>query len=303
MSEPGADRLREDVRQLLTQCPFGIGFHVSIAGGFGRAVGRALERECTALQIFCGNPRAWALRRPDEGEIQAFCTARTRAGLHPLFVHSCYLVNPCSQDPNVLRRSIKRLGGELELSHCLGADAYVLHPGSHKGRPADWGILRASESIGSALHAAGETVPALLLEGMASSHGPGGEMRRLGALIDRLKDGAPNHTFGIALDTCHLFGAGYDLRDHAEVERLVNDVDGNVGLPSLHLIHVNDSRDGPGSRRDRHTHIGEGTIGEVGLTKALNHPALNGKPLILETPWESAATDLQNLLAVLRLIQ
>jgi deoxyribonuclease-4 len=285
-----------------------IGFHVSIEGGFPGAVERALERGCTALQVFCGNPRGWALRRPLEAEVQGFRQARSAAGLAPLFAHSCYLINPCSIADAVYRRSIERLGAELALAGALGCDGYVLHPGSHKGESAAWGVAHARNAIALALERAAAALdravaaPPILLETMASAHGPGGAFDTLGALIAELLALRPEAGIGIALDSCHAFGAGYDLREPAEVERLAADVERQVGLPRLGLIHVNDSRDEPGSRRDRHAHVGRGAIGRTGLRNLLNHAAFRRAPLILETPWESVSVDRRNLRAVCALL-
>ncbi len=278
-----------------------IGFHVSIGGRLSRAVDRALERGCTAFQIFCGNPRGWRLQARGEDEVRAFRSGRAQAGLDPLIVHACYLINPCARGPIVRRRSIRRLAGELALSAALGADSYVLHPGSQRGRPLGWAVRRAAEAIGEALDRAGDA-PALLLENTASRHGPGGDVAALGDLVLRLRDQTPGARVGLTLDSCHAFAAGYDLREAEEVERLVGDIASAIGLERVGLIHVNDSRDPPGSRRDRHEHVGLGTIGRAGLANLLNHPALSGQPLILETPWESVETDRLNLERTLALL-
>ncbi len=278
------------------------GFHVSIAGGFPSAVGRALERGCTCMQVFCGNPRGWALRTPDEEEVAAFRAARAEADLAPVFAHSCYLVNPCSLDDGVFTKSVERLGAELRLAARIGCEYYVLHPGSHKGESADWGIARARDAIGAALGEA-DAAPTVLLETMASEHGPGGSFETLGALIGEVLGAAPSARIGITLDSCHAFGAGYDLREPAEVDRLAADTDRTVGLERLGLIHVNDSRDEPGSRRDRHAHIGKGTIGRQGLRNLLTHAAFASQPLILETPWESLPVDRRNLRTVRALLK
>ncbi len=282
-----------------------IGFHVSIEDGLPKAVGRAIERGCTAFQVFCGNPRGWRLQKRADGELARFDAERRAADLAPLFVHACYLINPCAHDRTVRRRSIRRLAAELAISHAMGADGYVLHPGSHKGRPHSWGIDRAEAVIGAAIEQAG-AAPMVLLENTAGPHGPGGDFATLGELVARLarriEGRRRTKRIGIAVDSCHAFGAGYDLREPGEVARLAEDIDRRVGVGRLRLLHVNDSRDAPGSRRDRHAHIGRGTIGRKGLRNLLTHPDLAGLPLILETPWESVAVDRRNLRAVRSLL-
>lgn len=260
-----------------------------------------MERGCTAFQIFCGNPRAWHFPPREPEEAAEFRERRCEADLRPLFVHSCYLINPCSLDEKVSERSVDRLARELDLSSELGADYYVLHPGSHKGKPRAWGVRRASETIAEALGRAADPPP-ILLENTASRHGPGGDMGALGDLVGNLAASSTNGV-GIALDSCHAFGAGYDLRREAGVKELVWDIADCVGLERVCLLHVNDSRDPPGGRRDRHEHIGRGTIGEEGLGRLLNHPAVSGLPLILETPWESVEADRRNLQRALSLLE
>ncbi|MFO8006856.1 MAG: TIM barrel protein, partial [Candidatus Brocadiia bacterium] len=99
------------------------------------------------------------------------------------------------------------------------------------------------------------------------------------------------------------FGAGYDLRRPEQVERMAADLRRAGALESVALMHVNDSRDAPGSRRDRHEHIGKGRIGNAGLRNVLTHRAFAGLPLILETPWETLEADRRNLRAVVQLVE
>ena len=278
-----------------------IGFHVSIAGGLCRAAARAVERECTAFQIFCDNPRGWATSRRPREALDALRAARAAVGLSPLVVHACYLINPCASDASVFTRTVRRMAHELRTAAEIGADFYVLHPGSHKGMPPDWAIERATKAITDATRGAG-TSPVVLLENTAASHGPGGDFQRLGSLVAALRDAAPELDLGLAVDSCHAFGAGYDLRNPAGVDRLLRDVDVAAGLWRVRLLHANDARDPCGSGRDRHWHIGQGTVGAAGLRNLLAHPALVGLPIILETPWQSVQRDLRNIRALRRLL-
>ena len=277
-----------------------VGFHVSIAGGLPKAVAHALDRGCTTFQIFCGNPRGWRLQPRSADDLARFRDARAAAGLDPLVVHACYLINPCARDDAVFERGVRRLAAELGLSAALGADCYVIHPGSCKGMAPDWCVSRAADALVQAL-ARARAAPRVLLENTASSHGPGGSFETLAALVERVEAAVPGRRPGIALDSCHAWAGGYDFRRRAEVERMVEDIDAAVGRGALQLVHLNDSRDACGSRRDRHAHIGRGQIGRTGLRNFLGHPALRGLPIILETPWESLKEDRRNLKAARRL--
>ena len=271
-----------------------IGFHVSIAGGLHKAVPRAIERECTAVQIFCDNPRGWTAAARTPEEMEALRLARREAGLAPLVVHACYLINPCARDRSIFHKSIRRMAHELTTAADAGADFYVVHPGSPKGKPHTWAVKRAADAIAEAAQRA-ERFPTILLENTAAAGAPGSSLEGLGELIADAEARAPALTLGIAVDSCHAFVAGYDVRRLDEVERLVADVRSAVGLDRLHLLHANDARDEAGSRRDRHWHIGEGCIGDAGIRNLCLHNALRHLPIILETPWESVATDLRNI--------
>jgi len=229
-----------------------------------------------------------------------FRAARQRARLTPLVVHACYLINPCAADRKMFRRSVDRMARELKLSRRIGADYYVLHPGSHKGRARGWGIKRAADAICQALDGAGESVT-VLLENTASLHGPGGEFARLRDVIGMIGERHPAQEVGLCLDTCHAFVAGYDFTEVGQVDRLIGDLGGTVGLERVQVLHLNDARAEAGSRRDRHEHIGRGKIGEDGLKSFLTHRGLDGLPFILETPWVSEERDRENLQKARRL--
>jgi deoxyribonuclease-4 len=278
-----------------------IGFHVSIAGGLAKAIARALDRNSTALQIFAGNPRSWHLKQRSEDEILDFAKTRENAGIKIVAVHACYLINLCSPDEAVLQRSADRLANELRLAHDIGADYYVIHPGSQRSRSIERGIQKAAEMLTKSIKKAKHT-PEILLENTASKHGPGAKIEYLAGIIQRVESHLPESSIGVAIDTCHAFAAGYDLRDKSEVKRLVSEITEAMGISRLRLIHANDSRDEAGSGRDRHWHIGEGMIGEAGLRQTLRHPALKGLPLILETPGNSIETDHRNLQKLLDII-
>ena len=278
-----------------------IGFHVSIEGGLPEAIPHALERECTALQVFAGNPRGWALQERTPLEFATFRKARAEAELQPLVVHACYLINPCAPDRDVFAHSVRRLARELSAAFEMDADYYVIHPGSPRGKAPSRAVRRAAKAFAKAAERA-SGLPMILLENTAGDYGPGGSFETLAALKDALQALDGDLRVGLCIDSCHAFTAGYDFRDAAGADRMVEDIRRTVGLEAVRLIHVNDSRDEPGSRRDRHAHIGRGTIGLDGLRNLILHPAFAGLPLILETPWESLEDDLANIRAVRALL-
>ena len=269
------------------------GFHVSSAGGLSRAVDRALERECTCLQIFCDNPRAWATHPRAGEELEEFRRRRQAAGLTPLAVHACYLINPCAPDRAVFRRSVQRLAFELALAADLGAEFYVLHPGSSRGRSPAWGVRRARDAIARAFTAAGRG-PRLLLENTAGQGANlGYRFEHLGAIIERMDEGK---RMGICFDTCHALAAGYDLRTVDGFHQVMEELDRTVGLDRLGAFHVNDSKKGLGSRVDRHDHIGEGEVGLEGFRGLMNDARFTEVPMVLETPKDKEMTqDVENL--------
>jgi len=246
------------------------------------------------LQVFCANPRRWNPFRRGQEEFDVFRSSRSKAELEPLFVHSCYLINCCAPQEDVFDKSVSRLAYELEVAALLGADAYVLHPGSCKERGAGWRLRRAAQAILQALHRTPRPV-SILLESTATPHGPGGDLTRLGELAVLLESSSVPVEVGFCIDSCHVFARGYDLRSEDEVDRMVADIEGAAGPGRVRLLHLNDSRDGCGSGRDRHQHLGQGSIGATGLRNFLMHPALRALPVILETPWESEAADRGNL--------
>ena len=278
-----------------------IGFHVSASGPLPRAVDRAVERGCGTFQIFCGNPRGWHMKMPPPSECEAFRMAKTGADLRPCVVHACYLISPCASDELIFEKSVRRLALELEAAGALGAPYYVLHPGSQKSRDPAWRLARATELISRAIEEATGTCH-LLLENTACMHGPGGSFATLGKLIQAIEQRTQKARIGLCLDSCHAFAAGYDFRKPEEVDRTVSDIADNVGMERLKLLHLNDSRDQPASQRDRHEHIGKGTVGPQGLRNFLLHPELCELPVILETPWVSVEKDRENLEAVFQLL-
>jgi len=272
-----------------------LGFHLSIAGSLLRAIKQARVLGCQALQIFIQNPRSWKWRRLPRPEIEAFVAARRLAGLGPLAVHLTYLPNLASVDTALYRRSQERCGQELALARDLGADYLICHPGH---APL---LLESFQRVARALAAAVDQIPPPPLVLLENTAGQGQELgwqpEQLGLIMRQA--GVP---LGLCLDTSHAFGAGYDLRHPAGVERLLREIARGPGLDRLKIIHLNDSRAPLGSRRDRHAHLGLGTIGLEGFRQFFSHPWLRPDAAIMETPKRHQGDEWRNLLTARSLI-
>jgi deoxyribonuclease-4 len=272
-----------------------LGFHLSIAGSMRRAVHQAQVLGCQALQIFVQNPRGWKWRPVPPAEIRDFSLARRQAGLTPLVVHLGYLPNLATADLVLYALSTERLLRELLLARELAADYLVVHPGHGPLGEASF------SQVARALVLAVSQVPPPPLVLLENTAGQGQELGWRFSHLDRImaRSGVP---LGLCLDTAHAHGAGYDLSHPQGVAQLLADLAQGPGLESLKIIHLNDSRAPCNSRRDRHWHLGQGTIGLAGFRHFFSHPWLKPEAAILETPKQHQAQEWYNLLVARSLV-
>jgi deoxyribonuclease-4 len=259
-----------------------LGAHVSSAGGLAKAFGRGEELDCEAIQIFLKSPNRWQGRDLDENEVEEFLDRRAESSIGPIVAHAAYLLNLCADNEMTLKRSREGLEDEMARAQQLEIDGLVLHPGSHMGRGEDAGIDLIVTSIDEVLGNLETGRTRLLLEvtaGQGTSIGY--RLEHLERIIDRCSTA---DRLGLCLDTCHLFAAGYEIHTEKGLDELLAEVASRFGLDRLGCVHLNDSKRPLGSRRDRHANIGEGEIGEPAFARLLEHDALAGVPLILETP-------------------
>jgi deoxyribonuclease-4 len=272
--------------------PRPLGAHQSIAGGFSRAVDRAVETGCQCLQIFTRNINRWDVAAIDPDDAAAFRRAVEAAGLSPVVAHDSYLINPATADRVLRKKSIDGLVIEIERAAQLGIGWVVAHPGAAGDQPREEAVARAADGIAEALRRTRGVATGILIETTAGQGSCLGdsfeEIAAMLAVIDA--DGRPQGRLagraGVCLDTCHVFAAGYRLSPRTELDRTVAAFDATIGLGRLKLIHANDSKRELGSRVDRHEAIGRGKIGAKAFEMIMNHPLLAAVPLILETPKE-----------------
>ncbi len=255
---------------------------MSIAGGVDLAVERGASIGCSAIQIFNKSSNQWAARPLGEDDVARFRTSRTRAGIDPVVAHDSYLINLCSPDDALYRRSIDALIEELERCERLGVEWLVAHPGGHMGQGEDFGIRRmtgAIDEIHGRLRGARANIAIETMAGQGTVIGH--RFEQIAAILGRVK--RPER-LGVCLDTCHVFAAGYDLRTPKTYAETMRRFAGEIGLDRLRVVHMNDSKKDLGCRVDRHEHIGKGYLGLPAFRLLMNDEHFLSLPLLLETP-------------------
>lgn len=251
-------------------------------GGIEGAIEEARLRGADCVQIFVSNPRAWAGPRYDEAASERFREALAASELELCVAHLSYIGNVAAWNPEVLRRTRELLVQSVRTCDALGVRFLVVHTGA--GGPQDRGAaLRvAAESYRLAVGAAEEVrVVAELMAGTA------GAVASVPSEAEELLAAVGDERLGLVLDTCHLFAAGVALDEPEGVATLVDELGRRALDPRLALVHANDSAFGRGERRDRHTDIRDGLIGETGWRALATDPLLSSVPWILETPGDA----------------
>ncbi len=257
-----------------------IGCHLSTAKGF-LAMGRdALSIGANTFQFFTRNPRGGQAKAIDQADLDAFLALAAEHQFVQLLAHAPYTLNPCSADENTRRFALEAMLDDLVRMERLPGNFYNFHPGSHVGQGEDAGIELIVAQLNAVLTP--ELTTTVLLETMA---GKGSEVGRTFEELRRILDGVVLHEkMGVCLDTCHVNDAGYDIVN--DLDGVLETFDRVVGLDRLRAIHLNDSMNPLGARKDRHERIGHGHLGLEAITRIINHPTLRHLPFLLETPNE-----------------
>ncbi len=260
-----------------------IGAHISVAGGLHRAYQRADAAGCESMQIFTRNQRKWSNDPLSFREIEEFYRASKDSSVRKVVSHASYLINLGGND-HVRGKSEEALISELERCRHLSIDDVVLHPGFALESTGEAALARVSASLLKVLEATSDIKVRILLETMAGQGSVlGGDISEFSAILDHL-EGHPR--IGFCVDICHVFAAGYEIRTHESYNRLVGLLEKHVGLERIHCWHLSDSKMDKGSKKDRHQHLGEGTIGLEPFSMLVNDVRFDNVPAILETPKE-----------------
>ena len=270
-----------------------IGCHVSISGSIDKSVDNAVERNCSAFQIFTRNPRGWHAKDLTKEDIDAFKSKlkSSKIDRFATCAHMPYLPNLATPKDDAFEKSVNTLINEVERCAQLGIPYLVTHLGSHLGTGEEAGIKKLVEGLTKAGQTKNDVM--ILLENTAGQkNSVGSDFKQLGEIFKQLK---PGKKFGVCLDTCHAFVAGYDLRTADKVKETFKEFDKHVGIENLKILHLNDARGEIGCNLDRHYHLGLGGIGEEGIKSVVKFANKKKIPIILETPIDDDRDDFENV--------
>ena len=255
------------------------GCHLSSTVGNLPMVKTAMSIDANTFAFFTRNPRGSKAKELDSGDCAAAMQLLQEQKFGKLVAHGSYTMNLCTADPEAREFACQVLCEDLKRMAMLPGQYYNFHPGSHVGQGVEVGISQIVDALCIAM-APGYPVT-VLLETMA---GKGSEIGGNFAELRDIIDGVGSEHIGVCLDTCHVFDGGYDIVN--DLDGVLEEFDRVVGLERLKALHINDSKNVFGSKKDRHACLGEGSLGLETFEKIVRHKALKGLPMILETPNE-----------------
>ncbi len=257
-----------------------IGCHLTISAGYTAMGRQALELGGTTAQFFTRNPRGGKAKALDPEDVAGLNALMKEHGFGPLIAHAPYTLNPCAAKETVLEFAHMTMADDLRRLQNLDQCYYNFHPGSHVGQGIEAGIEKTAQTLNAVMFPEQKTV--VLLETMAGKGSEvGGRFEHLREIIDRVE---LQDRIGVCLDTCHVFDAGYNIKE--DLDGVLTEFDKVVGLHRLRALHLNDSMNPMGSRKDRHQKLGQGYLGLEPFRAIVRHPALRELPMVLETPNE-----------------
>ncbi|MFD1705423.1 deoxyribonuclease IV [Siminovitchia sediminis] len=266
-----------------------IGSHVSMSGKkmlLGSSE-EAASYGANAMMIYTGAPQNTRRKKIEDLNIDAGILHMEENGIKDVIVHAPYIINIGNTvNPATFELGVNFLQSEIERTSALRASQIVLHPGAHVGEGAEKGINKIIEGLNEVLTPDQDVQ--IALETMA---GKGSECGRSFEEIAQIIEGVThNEKLSVCFDTCHTHDAGYDIVN--DFDGVLDEFDRLIGIERIKVVHVNDSKNERGARKDRHENIGFGHIGFTALDYIIHHPQLADVPKILETPY--VGTDKKN---------
>ena len=255
-----------------------IGCHLSVSGGFAAMGETMLSLGGNTFAYFTRNPRGGKTKALEPADAEKLGTLLKNERFGPTVAHGSYTMNLCAANEQTRRNALDMLKKDLERMAYFPGSFYNFHPGSHTGQGTETGIQRIADALNAVLTP--DTTATVLLETMAGKGSEvGGRFEELREIIDRVEQ---KDRLGVCFDTCHVWDAGYDLVH--DPDGVLTVFDRVIGLDRLLAVHFNDSKNDCGSRKDRHEKLGRGFLGTDAMRRIALHPALQGRPFILETP-------------------
>ncbi|MGL5097772.1 MAG: deoxyribonuclease IV [Planctomycetia bacterium] len=272
------------------------GSHLSIAGGFYKAVEAAAALGMETVQIFTHSPSQWAVKPAAsssddwvgksvaEADAVRFAEALRTTGVGAPISHDSYLINLGTTDDALWNKSIAAMAAELERSHALGVAWVVSHPGAHVGAGEAVGLARVAAGLDEVFARTANLAVGVALETTAGQGTClGWRFEHLAEIIDRC---AFRDRLRVCVDTCHVFAAGYELAPKRKYQATMKEFDRVVGVDKVVAFHLNDSKKPLGSRVDRHEHLGRGCLGLEPFANVVKDKRFKTAPMILETAKE-----------------
>lgn len=255
-----------------------IGNHTSSSKGYAAMGRRIVKNGGNTFAFFTRNPRGGNAKAIDPADVAKFQEIAREHEFGKIVAHAPYTLNACAAKENLRDFARNTFSDDLKRMEATPGNYYNFHPGSHVGQGIEVGIQKIAEVLNAVLTE--EQTTTVLLETMAGKGSEvGSHFQELRAIMDLVEK---RDKLGICLDTCHVWDGGYDIVN--DLDGVLTEFDRIIGLDHLKAIHLNDSLNPLGSHKDRHARIGEGQMGLDALVRVIRHPALEGKPFILETP-------------------
>ncbi len=273
-----------------------IGAHIN--GGFERAIKLTTKLNINSVQVMPTAPMRWSLKEiPEEKGSFIFDEeyGLQDSPLKKVLVHGIYLINLARKDKQKFHLSkmslltyLKFLQKVVDKIDKRNLDFEILgvcfHPGSAIDLSEEEGLKRIGYGLNWVFEKAGDDNKIkILLENTAGAGNLMGDTFEELAKMREEVDEKYREKVGYVLDTQHMWASGYDL---SKPEDLSSSIVDNLGWENVVAVHLNDSKTGLGSNKDRHADLGEGKIGVENLSKFINDGNIksNRIPVILETP-------------------
>ena len=284
-----------------------MGFHVSITGSISNSIKNAESIGCTAFQIFTRNPRGWRAKSLEMNDVKEFKSKINDSYIdkNDVVVHIPYLPNFAAPDGESYNKSKDVLAEEIIRCFELDIPFLILHLGSHLGFGEKNGINQIVNACNFALdnfHSSYRRhlrLNILIENSSGQKNSIGSKFEEIRDILDVLND----RKFGVCFDTCHAFASGYDLRTTEKVIDTMNSFNDIINIKNLKVLHLNDSKGKINEKKDRHQHIGLGSIGKEGLMEVLKNKHFQNIPIIMETPNDGIQGDKENMKVVSKFIE